>query len=111
VKLATEDGLTICERCELADSPLARMKGLLGRNELRRGEGLHLRPAASIHTLFMRFPIDAIFLDRDFRVLSVREHVKPWRVAAQRRSQAVLELAAGEARDRRISIGDRLALG
>ena len=67
-----------------------------------------LRPAGSIHTFFMRFPIDIVFLDRDFRVVDVRDRLKPWRAAGKRRAQAVLELAAGEGERRGIVLGERL---
>ena len=77
---------------ELADRMLPRMRGLLGRRGLPAGEGLLLRPAPSIHTAFMRFPIDALFLDRELRVLDIRASLPPWRVASERRARAVLEL-------------------
>jgi uncharacterized protein len=89
-------GRVVCERCVLADRPLARLRGLLGRTGLRPGEGLLLRPAPSIHTWFMRFPIDAVFLDADLRVLDVRVAMRPWRVAGRRGARAVLEMASGE---------------
>jgi uncharacterized membrane protein (UPF0127 family) len=73
------------------------MRGLLGRSGLASGEGLLLRPAGSVHTFFMRFPIDAVFLDREQRVVRVASDVRPWRAAAAARARAVLELAAGEA--------------
>jgi uncharacterized membrane protein (UPF0127 family) len=95
---------------ELADRPLLRMRGLLGRRGLPAGEGMLLRPAPSIHTAFMRFPIDALFLDRDLRVLEIREQLGPWRVASERRARAVLELAAGESARCGVQVGDRLAL-
>jgi len=63
VALANDDGTVVCERCLLAETPLARLRGLLGRSGLSSGEGLLLRPAGSIHTAFMRFTIDAVFLD------------------------------------------------
>src|SRR3954447_22079095 len=100
----------VCERCAVADRPLARLRGLLGRSELPAGEGLLLRPSPSIHTWFMRFPIDVLFLDRDLRVLAVRPEVRPWRMAWQQGARAVLELAAGEALSRDIRAGDRLML-
>ncbi len=56
--VAREDGTPVCESCTLADSPRARLKGLLGHAGLERGEGMLLRPAPAIHTWFMRFPID-----------------------------------------------------
>jgi uncharacterized membrane protein (UPF0127 family) len=108
VSLVRADGTTVCERCDVADRMLPRMKGLLGRREIASGEGLMIRPAPSIHTYFMRFPIDAVFLSRDGEVVKVSEHVKPWRARSARRAYAVLELAAGEAGRRRIAAGDRL---
>ena len=87
---------------------LPRMKGLLGRRTLPAGEGMLIRPAPSIHTFFMRFPIDAVFLSRSGDVLKVSPDVKPWRTRSCRRAYAVLELAAGEAARRRIAPGQRL---
>src|SRR6476661_2516738 len=102
-------GLCVCVS-ELADSPLPRMRGLIGRRGLPAGEGMLLRPAPSIHTAFMRFPIDALFLDRELRVLDIRESLPPWRVASEHRARAVLELPAGECARRRVQVGDRLEL-
>jgi uncharacterized membrane protein (UPF0127 family) len=86
------------------------MRGLLGRDSLQPGEGILLRPASSVHTWFMRFAIDAVFLDRNLGVLRVVPHLRPWRAAARRHSYAVLELAAGEVSHRGIAVGDRLSL-
>jgi uncharacterized membrane protein (UPF0127 family) len=102
------DGSVVVERCLVADRPFARMRGLLGRRELPSGEGLLLRPAASIHTFFMRFPIDAVFLGGDGEVLRVASSVAPWRTASRRGARAVLELAAGECERRGLATGDRL---
>ena len=95
----------------MAESPLVRMRGLLGRRDLRSDEGILLRPAGSIHTFFMRFPIDAVFLDRDGAVIRIAESVRPWRAVAARGARAVLELRAGEAARRRIVPGDVLLVG
>ena len=103
-------GAAVCERCVVADRPLPRMRGLLGRRDLHADEGLLLKPAGSIHTHFMRFPIDVVFLDRDGRVLDLRSAVVPWRTARKRGAKAVLELRAGEARRRGVEIGDVLKL-
>ena len=108
VELQLENGRTVCERCVLADTALARMRGLLGRRALPSGEGLLLRPASSIHMAFMRFAIDAVFLDSNGRVLKVARDLKPWRMAAARRAKAVVELPSGEASRRGIEIGQRL---
>ena len=100
----------MCERCLLAETPLTRLKGLLGRRGLERGEGLLLRPAASIHTFFMRFAIDAVWVDRDLNVLRVSHAVAPWRTAACRGAKGVVELAAGEASRIGVAPGDKLSL-
>ena len=100
----------VCERCIISDTPLARLKGLLGKSELAPGEGVLLYPTSAVHTWFMRFPIDAVFLDRDLRVLRVTSELKPWRAAAGRRAKAVLELPAGECRRRGIEAGNTLRI-
>jgi uncharacterized membrane protein (UPF0127 family) len=108
VTLKRENGDVVCDRCVVADTPTSRLRGLLGRSELRPGEGLLLRPASAIHTCFMRFPIDAVFLDRDWRVLGIRGDVRPWRAASRRGAKAVLELPAGESARRGLEPGDLL---
>jgi hypothetical protein len=99
----------VCEECLVADRPLARMRGLLGRTSLPRGEGVLLRPAGSIHTFFMRFPIDAVFVDRDGVVVGVEHELRPWRTARRSGAHAVLELAAGEADARGVTAGQQLS--
>jgi uncharacterized membrane protein (UPF0127 family) len=110
VTLRKRGGEVVCERCGLADRMLPRMRGLLGRRSLERDEGLLLRPAPSIQTFFMRFPIDAVFLDREGTVLKVRAALRPWRFAGCRGAHATLELAAGAAQQRAIGEGDRIEL-
>jgi len=109
VAIVRSDGAIACERCTVADRMLSRMKGLLGRKNLPTGEGILIRPAPSIHTFFMRFPIDVVFLSRQGEVLKIAEHVAPWRARSCRHSYAVLELAAGEAGRRGLAVGDRIA--
>ena len=106
--LKRENGDVVCDRCVVAASSFSRMKGLLGRSELRSGEGLLLRPASAIHTFFMRFPIDAVFLDREWRVVGIADDVAPWRTAARKGAKAVLELPAGESARRGLRPGDVL---
>jgi uncharacterized membrane protein (UPF0127 family) len=105
VALANDDGDVVVEHCLLAETALARCRGLLGRSGLLSGEGMLLRPASSIHTAFMRFPIDAVFLDRADRVLKVSSDLRPWRTSGCRGARAVLELPAGEARRRGLRPG------
>jgi uncharacterized membrane protein (UPF0127 family) len=101
-------GEVICERCELADTPLKRMRGLLGRSGLDEGEGMLFRPAGSIHMFFMRFPIDAVFCDTDLVVVGVEPDLKPWKTARRKGAKVVIELAAGAADG--LEPGDRLFL-
>ncbi len=108
VSLRLENGSTVCERCVLAGTALARMKGLLGRASLPQGEGILLRPASSVHTGFMRFPIDVVFLDGDNRITKIVPNLRPWRTAAARHGKTVIELAAGEAESRNLRVGDRI---
>jgi uncharacterized membrane protein (UPF0127 family) len=106
--LLAGDGRVVCRKCVVADSMRTRMKGLLGRSGLGSGEGLLLRPANSVHTAFMRFPIDVVFLDADLNVLEVAEGVPPWRVKTRRGARAVLELAAGQAARQGLGEGHKL---
>jgi CheY-like chemotaxis protein len=68
-----------------------------------------LRPAFAIHTHFMRFPIDVVFLDSDQVVIAVEKEVRPWKTASCRGAREVVELAAGECDRRGLEVGDRVA--
>jgi uncharacterized protein len=102
------DGVVVCEHCLVAATPFTRLRGLLGRRSLPSGEGILLRPAASIHMFFMRFPIDAVFLDGDLQVIHIAADLRPWRAAGKRGAKAVLELPAGECERRGLAVGDRV---
>ena len=108
MELSRPDGRVVCERCLVAARPLRRMRGLLGRRNLPAGEGILLRPAGSIHTFFMRFPIDAVFLDRDGVVVGIERELGPWRTAKRKGAKAVLEVASGEAARCGLTVGDAL---
>jgi uncharacterized membrane protein (UPF0127 family) len=110
VTLKRVDGAVVCEHCLVADRPWTRMRGLLGRSELPRGEGILLRPAGSIHMFFMRFPIDAVFLDREGTVVGVEADLKPWRTARRKGAKSVLELPAGETERVGLAPGVRVAV-
>jgi hypothetical protein len=79
-----------------ADSLLLRMKGLLGRKEFRLGQGMILKPCNSVHTLFMRFAIDVLFLDKANSVVGMIEDMKPYRISKiYLKAYYVIELPAG----------------
>lgn len=102
-------GNILCEEVVIANRPLSRLRGLMRRRFLPSGEGLLLVPAPSIHTAFLRFSIDVVFLDRELRVLKMVRSLAPWRMAGAR-AHSTLELAAGEVDRRGVEVGDELRL-
>jgi uncharacterized membrane protein (UPF0127 family) len=107
--LVDDEGRVVVERCEVAASMRSRIRGLLGRNGLAQGTGLLITRTGSIHTFFMRFPIDAVFLDKRMTVRRITRELHPWRAAWSPGSRSVLELAAGEAARVGLTEGSRLA--
>jgi uncharacterized membrane protein (UPF0127 family) len=95
-------------RVTLASSFWQRLRGLLGRRALASNEGLLLAPCTNVHTFWMRFPIDAVFLDREGQVLAIAAQLKPWRAAAAWRAHSCLELAAGGADRIGLRVGQRI---
>lgn len=94
----------------VAETLLLRMKGLLGRDRLETGKGLLIRPCKGIHTFFMRFPIDAVFLDRESRIVAISRSLPPNRMTpVYRKAYSVLELPAGTV-DSGTSAGDLVDL-
>jgi uncharacterized membrane protein (UPF0127 family) len=93
---------------EVADSGQTRNKGLLGRKGLPPGGGLWIVPCESVHTFFMQFPIDLIYLDRKMRIKKLRHAVPAWRLSACLSAHSVLELAAGAILESQTEVGDKL---
>lgn len=100
----------VCAHAELADSWWLRLRGLLGRASLEPGSGMLFLGESSIHSAFMRFAFDAVFLDREMRVVSLSERIPPWRVRAARGARNILELGAGEISRTGVEVGDQLAV-
>jgi uncharacterized protein len=91
----------------MADSFLKRLKGLLGENTLKEGHSIWLRPCKGIHTIGMKFPIDAIFLDKGNAIVAVRRNLLPNRVTRlYLGAESVIELAAGSLSETDAEIGD-----
>ena len=90
-------GNMVADRAVFARRFGQRLLGRMGSPELRPGEGLLLKPCASVHACFCRGAMDLVFLDDADRVLEVAAAVRPWRFRGHRRAAAVLELAPGAA--------------
>lgn len=76
-------------------NPWERVRGLLGRNQLKDGEGLLITDCPSIHTFGMRYPIDIIFLNRDWQIRKLVSSLKPCRIAWSGGASMVIEMADG----------------
>jgi len=100
----------IASRIEVAGSNVKRSKGLLGRKGLAPGEGMWIIPCEAIHTFFMKFPIDLIYLDRKHRVKKTKTAVPAWRFSACLSAHSVLELPAGTVNATRTERGDSLEI-
>ena len=107
--LRREDGRVVADSVTVADSAFRRLRGLLGRRDLPSGHGVLLRPAWSIHTAFMRFPIDVVFLDADQVVIKIVPSLASFKTASARGAREVVELRAGECDRRGLALGDRVA--
>jgi len=103
-------GTVLATRLEAAHTGPTRRRGLLGRDGLERGEGLWIAPCESVHTFFMRFPIDLVYLDRERRIKKARSAVGPWRLSACLSAHSILELPAGTIRETQTERGDTLEI-
>ena len=97
-------------RLEIARTTLQRMRGLLGRNGLPPGQGMLIERCSSIHTLFMKFALDVVFLDSDWEVRRVVRDLRPWRMAHSLGASCVVELAAGALEGTDLAPGDALKI-
>jgi len=94
-----------------ADTPLARLRGLLGRLRLRSDKALWVVPSRGIHTIGLLFHIDVIYLDSQYKVVHLIEHLGPLRIGPLRmRCDSVLELPAGSIYKSGTQVGDRLLI-
>ncbi len=105
-------GQLLASTVELATTSATRRRGLLGRDSFDPSAAMVIAPCSAIHTLFMRFAIDVVFVNRDGRVLKVVRNLKPWRIAGSLRAFAVFELNAGTLeRQGGLAAGDQLVVG
>lgn len=95
---------------EIADTRKSRNRGLLGRDDLDASTAFVLSPCWSIHTAFMRFAIDVMFVDGSGQVVRVVHDLGPWRIAVAPRAHSVIEFRGGSLASRDVRIGDRVYL-
>lgn len=101
----------LAQNITVADGLWSRMKGLLGKKRLSKGDGLLLSPCTSVHTFFMKFPIDVIFLDRNNKVIRLYKNLKPNRLTQIHfRAKKAIEFSAGMANKWKLAEGHTLKL-
>lgn len=104
-------GQLLAEKVVLANTFLTRLRGLIARSRLAPTEALWLRPCNGVHTWWMHYAIDVIFLDRDLRIVKLVENMRPFRLTApHREARSVLEMAARSISHAQLKIGDQLEL-
>ena len=101
-------GASVATDVELAVTRTSRRRGLLGRDCLDASAALILEPCAAVHTAFMRFNIDVVFVNRSGYAVKIVEDLTPWRIAVATQAHAVIEMAAGTLKRHDVSLGDRL---
>lgn len=103
----------ISSNLNIANTLWSRTKGLLGKNELKSAEEmLWILRCNSIHTFFMKFPIDCVFLNKQLVVCGLRENVLPWRIILPLlNANSVIEMEAGKIISMNIQVGDQLNVG
>ena len=100
---------SLATHTEIADTPLKRLRGLLGRKALPVNHALVIRPCQSIHMFFMRFAIDVIFLDKNQHVIGLCAHIKPFQLSPIFwKSSCAIELSVGTIDKTHTQIGDRI---
>ncbi|MCS7252434.1 MAG: DUF192 domain-containing protein [Armatimonadota bacterium] len=102
----------MADKCSIAITVSERVRGLLGTSELKDGFGMLIVPCSSIHTFFMRYPIDVAFLDGKMRIVHLVESLPPWRICLPRGTGAkmALELPSGRLMKTNTAIGDELEI-
>lgn len=102
-------GTQLADRAWAARGFWPRLVGLLGRSQLEPGEGLLIEPCSSVHTAFMRFTIDVIYIDREGVVVKLAPGMRPFRMSmVMRGARSVVELPSGTIEETGTSAGDQL---
>lgn len=102
--------MVLADAADVADTSAKRRTGLLKHSGLAPGEGLWITPCESVHSFFMKFTIDVLYLDRKHRVRKVRPEMVPWRISGCITAHSVLELPAGTIERTGTQAGDQLEI-
>src|SRR5437016_12984973 len=98
-------------RVAVADSILGRLVGLLGRKSLAPDSGVWIVPSNAVHTIGMLFSFDLVLIDKDFKVVGLRELVRPFKITRPNfRAESVLELPSHSIFKSRTEVGDQLVI-
>lgn len=100
----------LAESADMADTSAKRRTGLLKHERLNPGDGLWIVPCESVHTFFMKFPIDLVYLDKKRKVRKVRHRVPAWRLSVCLSAHSILELPAGTLEQTGTKVGDELTI-
>ena len=107
----TANNTVLAEDVIIAEGLFKRMKGLLGKDELKSGQAIVLKPCTAVHTFFMRFTIDIAFVDSENRIIKTIPDLKPWRLTGIYSSARLcIELPAGTLASTRTCQGHLLSL-
>ena len=99
---------TLAGRVKVASNPWSRFWGLMGKRGLGEDEAVLIDPCYSVHTMFMRFPIDVVYLTKDNRVLKIADDMRPWRASVGKGAKRVLEMPSGAAARQGLEAGDEV---
>lgn len=102
---------TLANKGNIANTFLTRLVGLLGKSKMEKGEGLLIQPCSSVHTFFMRFPIDIVYIDKNNKVTKIVKNLKPFRASfGTINTNAVIELPVGIIDETNTSKGDVIVI-
>ncbi|GIW21844.1 MAG: hypothetical protein KatS3mg068_0851 [Candidatus Sericytochromatia bacterium] len=105
----TRNNKVIGSNIILGNTLLLRLIGLIGKKELKEDEGILLTPCNSIHMMFMKIPLDIIFLDSENKIIKVIENIKPWKISPiVLKAKSVLELPINSIKKNDLQINDKL---
>jgi len=100
----------LADAADVADTSAKRRTGLLQHTHLEPGQGLWIVPCESVHSFFMKFAIDLVYLDNNHKVRKVRHRMAPWRVSACLTAHSIIELPAGSVAATGTQAGDQLQI-